>query len=238
MVGQPGFGQNGNLVPVSIAAASTVGAPGLGQVHILTASGVTSAPVVGTPSSSPIANLEPLSISSTATVSNPILSQLVALMATSVAAAAAVEQPSLAQIHVLLAQEIAASATVGTPLPAGALDPIGIIATPTVGHPALSVEVAPAIAALKAALDAGAWDVTGVCPLIDDNGYGTIAYQLSSPTVSFVAVRELSDSSDTLCLYVGHFAYQTPDPGLIAQLEALAGPALAAAEAELIAQIA
>jgi hypothetical protein len=60
---------------------------------------------------------------------------------------------------------------------------------------------------------------------------------MSSPNVSFTAVRDLTESSDSICLYVGSFTYRTPDPGLISKIEALAGPALAAAEAELIAQL-
>jgi hypothetical protein len=97
------------------------------------------------------------------------------------------------------------------------------------------------VAALKASLDnpANEWVCTGVSPMTDDNGHGTITYQMQSVPlgVSFVAMREVGGAEDVTRLFVGSFAYSTSDGALLSKIAAKAATAAAAFEADLIARL-
>jgi hypothetical protein len=97
------------------------------------------------------------------------------------------------------------------------------------------------LAALQASLanPAKEWVVFGVAPSLDDDGYGTITYQLQSIPcgVTIVASREVSAGDDFIRLFIKGFAYTTGDVGLITQIAAMAVPAAAEAEADLIARL-
>jgi hypothetical protein len=224
-----------NCTATGVTSSPSVGTPALVRVANCVATGVTSSPSVGAPALSRTVNCTANGVTASPSVGAPALVRVVAFGATGIKSTATVEPPAFLQRHSLVAWGIISVPWVGTPFPSWTA--VGVTSAPTLGSPALTAEVSQLVATLKASLDADAWDVTGVCPLTDENGHGHIAYSLRSPSVSFTAVRELTESSDSLCLYVGSFAYRTPDPALISKIEALAGPALAAAEAELIAQL-